>query len=118
MKLLGIIGGLGPMASAYFSELIVTMTDAKRDQEHLPTVTLNLPAVPDRTAFVLGQSKESPVPPLVRAAQVLERLGACLIAGPCVTPHCTKTSPPTAGPAPQRTPAAPPPERPRSRKRG
>lgn len=88
MKLLGIIGGLGPMASAYFSELIVTMTDAKRDQEHLPTVTLNLPAVPDRTAFVLGQSKESPVPPLVRAAQVLERLGACCIAVPCVTSHC------------------------------
>ena len=35
MKRLGVIGGLGPMASAYFLELLVQMTDASTDQEHL-----------------------------------------------------------------------------------
>lgn len=88
MKMLGIIGGLGPMATAYFLELIVRMTDAAKDQEHLPSVTFNLPDIPDRTAHVLDPSKESPVPRLTAAAKQLECLGCCCVAVPCVTSHC------------------------------
>ena len=88
MKQLGIIGGLGPMATAYFLELVVKMTDVRRDQDHLPSITFNLPYIPDRTAHVLDPSKESPVPYLTGAARKLEELGACCIAVPCVTSHC------------------------------
>ena len=35
---LGIIGGLGPMATAYFLELTVKMTQAERDQDHLEAI--------------------------------------------------------------------------------
>lgn len=36
MKTLGIIGGLGPMATAYFMELVTGMTDVDCDQKHIP----------------------------------------------------------------------------------
>ncbi|NLO99257.1 MAG: aspartate/glutamate racemase family protein, partial [Clostridiaceae bacterium] len=45
-KELGVIGGLGPMATAYFLELVVKMTDAKSDREHVPMIIFNHPAVP------------------------------------------------------------------------
>ena len=56
MKTLGIIGGMGPMATAYLLELIIQMTAAKTDQEHLSAVVLNNPQVPDRTAYILDLS--------------------------------------------------------------
>ena len=85
---LGIIGGMGPMASAYFQELLVRMTDVRTDQEHLPTILLNVPTIPDRTAFILRRSENSPVPVLREAAGTMEALGASCIAVTCVTSHC------------------------------
>ncbi len=87
MKSFGIIGGLGPMATAYLMELIVDMTDAKTDQEHIDAIIFNRPGVPDRTAYILDPSKPSPVPPMVDMAQKLENLGVCAIGTPCVTAH-------------------------------
>lgn len=87
MKSLGVIGGLGPMATAYFLELTVRMTDAARDQDHLEVTILDRPSIPDRTACILGQSAESPVPMMAEAAKTLEALGASCIAVPCVTSH-------------------------------
>lgn len=85
---LGIIGGMGPMASAYFQELLVRFTGAETDQQHIPSVLLNLPQIPDRTAFILGQSADDPAPALLAAAQTLEGLGVSCIAVTCVTSHC------------------------------
>ena len=86
--LLGIIGGLGPMATAYFLELTVKMTAAERDQDHLRAVLMEAPDIPDRTAHILDRSKPSPLPPLVAYAQKLEALGCGRIAIPCITSHC------------------------------
>lgn len=86
MKSLGVIGGLGPMASAYFLELLVRMTEASRDQDHLDVILFSRPSVPDRTAAILGKG-ESPVPLMAQAARELEKLGACCIAVPCITSH-------------------------------
>ena len=80
MKRLGVIGGLGPMASAYFLELLVRMTDAATDQEHLDVTLLCRPSIPDRTAAILGKSKDSPVPMMQAAAKELEQAGAAYIA--------------------------------------
>ena len=87
MNSFGIIGGLGPMATAYLMQLIVDMTDAKTDQEHLDAIIFNRPGVPDRTAYILDPTKPSPVPTMVDMARQLESLGVCAIGTPCVTAH-------------------------------
>ena len=85
---LGIIGGMGPMASVYFTELITMMTDARKDQDHIETFVLSRPSIPDRTAFALGRSDEDPVPMILESLQMLDNLGADVVAIPCVTAHC------------------------------
>lgn len=87
MKTLGIIGGMGPLATAYFMELVVRMTDARTDQEHLDILVYNRPSVPDRTAFLLGQSTDDPTPAILEMAQALTGWGAGVLATPCVTAH-------------------------------
>lgn len=84
---LGVLGGLGPMATAYFLELTVEFTDAAKDQEHLQSIVMNAPSIPDRTAFILGKSRENPVEPMIRLGQQLKTLGATVIATPCITAH-------------------------------
>ena len=86
-KTLGVLGGLGPMATAYFLELMVTMTDAATDQDHPKMIIMNVPTVPDRTAYILGRSTESPLEPMAALGQQLKALGADIIATPCITAH-------------------------------
>ncbi|MCH5352654.1 MAG: amino acid racemase [Acutalibacter sp.] len=87
MKTLGIIGGLGPMATAYLLQLIIEMTDAKTDQEHLDVIVFDRPNVPDRTAHILDPQKPSPLPSMTATAKTLEQLGAGCLCAPCVTSH-------------------------------
>ena len=84
---LGVIGGLGPMASAYYLELVIRMTDAKRDQEHPEIILLNIPSIPDRTAYILGRSQENPLEPMIELGKQLKGLGATVVATPCITAH-------------------------------
>ena len=86
-KLLGVLGGMGPIATAYFMELVIRMTDALRDQEHLDMLVYSVPSVPDRTGFILGASQESPLPEMIRVGRALAQQGAERIAIPCVTAH-------------------------------
>lgn len=83
----GVIGGLGPMATAYYLELMIRMTDAARDQEHPEIVILNIPSIPDRTAYILGDSQESPLPAMVELGKQLKALGATVVGTPCITAH-------------------------------
>lgn len=87
MKLLGVIGGLGPLATAQFFEMVVRMTDARFDHEHIPMIIYNQPATPDRTRFILGLSPDSPLPAMLAAGKALAAQGAGLIAIPCVTAY-------------------------------
>ena len=87
MKTLGIIGGLGPMATACFLQQIIEMTDAGTDQEHLDVIVFNRPNVPDRTAYILDNSKPSPAASMTETAKTLETLGAYCLAAPCITSH-------------------------------
>ena len=84
---LGVIGGMGPMATALFMQMIIEHTDATTDQQHLPMIIRHLPYIPDRTAYILGQSDESPMPYIRDAAKKLEAEGVAEIAIPCVTSH-------------------------------
>ena len=82
---LGIIGGMGPMATAVFYEKIVALTDAVRDQDHIDTIIYSCPQIPDRTAFFLGRSSEDPYPAILSLAKKLEEQGVSIIAIPCIT---------------------------------
>lgn len=85
MKTIGIIGGLGPLATVYCMELIVRMTDAGIDQEHPKMLLESIPATPDRTSYILGESQENPLPMLIKAGKELSDMGVDFITIPCVT---------------------------------
>lgn len=87
MKQLGIIGGLGPMATAYFFQLIIEMTEAKTDQEHIEILIHNRPQIPDRTKYILGIQKDNPLPELIKVGNGLVEQGAKVLAMPCITAH-------------------------------
>lgn len=87
MKKLGVIGGLGPLASAYFLELITDMCDALSDQEHIETIVYSKPSTPDRTAYILDNTKPDPVPSMVQSGAVLKAMGVDVLAIPCITAH-------------------------------
>ena len=82
----GVLGGMGPEATADFFIKLIRRTPATRDSDHLHVIIDSDPQVPDRTAFILGRGP-SPVPALVATARDLVRAGAQLIAIPCITAH-------------------------------
>ncbi len=86
-KILGVIGGLGPIATAHFMELVINMTDVDTDQQHLPMIVYNMPFIPDRTAYILDNTKENPLPKMLEIGRALQNQGADCIAVPCVTAH-------------------------------
>ena len=85
-KTIGILGGMGPEATAYFFTLIIRSTRAETDQEHIPVVIYSHPEVPPRTDAVLGEGP-SPLPFLLEGVRVLKVAGADFIVMPCVTAH-------------------------------
>lgn len=85
MQKLGVIGGLGPMATALFMKMVIEMTDAAVDQEHIEMIIYNCPQIPDRTRFILGQSSCDPAPEMIEIGKKLAEQGAELIAIPCIT---------------------------------
>ena len=84
---LGVIGGLGPIATAHFMELVIRMTEANTDQEHLDMIIYNRPSIPDRTSYILDNSRPNPLPEMIRVGNTLARQGARLLAIPCMTAH-------------------------------
>jgi aspartate racemase len=87
MKRLGVIGGLGPIATAYFYELIIKMTDARIDQEHIEMLIFSKPSIPDRTDYILGKSEDNPLYEIIGVGNLLSDMGADYIAIPCITAH-------------------------------
>ena len=86
-KVLGVIGGMGPIATSYFMELVIKMTEAASDQDHLDMIIYNIPSIPDRTAYILDHSKPDPLPAILDIADKLDHLGVQFLAMPCCTAH-------------------------------
>ena len=86
-KVLGVIGGLGPLATAHFMELVTNMTDAATDQEHLEMIIYSAPSIPDRTGYILDHTRPSPLPRMIAIGEKLASQGADHIAIPCMTAH-------------------------------
>lgn len=86
-KTIGIIGGMGPLATTDLFRKIVVHTQAACDQDHLRVLIDNNTAIPDRTAALLCGG-EDPLPQMIKSARVLETAGADCLIMPCNTAHC------------------------------
>lgn len=85
-KVLGVLGGMGPLASAQFMLRLTLLTSADCDQDHIPTVLWSDPRVPDRTAARLCSGPD-PLPWLMRGIDGLRTAGCGAIVIPCNTAH-------------------------------
>jgi aspartate racemase len=85
-KILGVLGGMGPLASAQFMARLTLLTPAGRDQDHIPAVLWSDPRVPDRTRGRLDGG-EDPLPWLRRGLRGLKAAGCGAVAIPCNTAH-------------------------------
>lgn len=83
----GVLGGLGPAATAVFMDVLVRATAADRDQDHLDLVVAQHSSIPDRTASILDPAAPDPGPVIARDAVMLERIGAGMLVLPCNTAH-------------------------------
>lgn len=84
----GVVGGVGPYAGLDLMRKLFDLTEARRDQEHLPVIAFSLPGeIADRTAFLLGDSDVNPGEALGRIMVRLARAGASVIGMPCNTAH-------------------------------
>lgn len=85
-KALGILGGMGPLATADLFTKIVRMTDAGCDNDHLRIYIDDNAQIPDRTAAILSGGAD-PLPAMLESAQKLASIGAELLIMPCNTAH-------------------------------
>lgn len=86
MKTVGILGGMGSMATVDLFKKIVQNTKVSCDQDHLHIIIDNYSKIPDRTDFILN-GHINPLPKMIEAALRLERTGVDMIAMPCNTAH-------------------------------
>jgi aspartate racemase len=82
----GILGGMGPSATADFMAKVVARTPVNSERDHLPLAVWSNPEIPDRTAAILGVGP-SPVPAMADGVARLVTIGAQAIAVPCNTAH-------------------------------
>ncbi len=85
-QVLGIIGGMGPLATAKFFEKLVKLVPAEKDQDHPRILIDSNPKIPDRTDAIFGNGP-SPIPAIIKTAFSLKNCGAGFLAIPCVTAH-------------------------------
>lgn len=84
--LLGILGGMGPLATVDFLTKLTRLTPAHCDQDHLPWITISQPGIPDRSAAIKAGCN-IPSLYLTKGVAWLAEQGVQLIAVPCNTSH-------------------------------
>lgn len=84
-KTIGILGGMGPMATIDLFQKIVTNTPARIDQDHIKLFIYNNPKIPPRIFHSIEAS--NPLPELIRSAKAIEKAGSDFIIMPCHTAH-------------------------------
>lgn len=85
-RLVGILGGMGPSATADFYAKLIAHTPAALDQDHLRVVIWADPTVPSRQEAILANGQD-PSPWLEAGARQLVDCGAEIIVVPCNTVH-------------------------------
>ena len=83
MKKIGIIGGLGPLATVKFMELL--NDDLKNITDNVEMIVINDPTTPDRTDYILDNTKPNPLPNILEMVKKLEKCSVSIIVMPCNT---------------------------------
>lgn len=86
MKIVGILGGMGPLATLDLANKIVKNTKANSDNEHIHTIIDCNCQIPDRTAYILNAGSD-PTTQLCETAKNLQNAGAEFIIIACNTAH-------------------------------
>ena len=85
---IGIVGGAGPYAGLDLAQKLLQQTNAKSDQDYLPTLLISTPElIEDRTDFLLGKSEKNPAYAIFSNLSDLEALGATVAGIACNTAH-------------------------------
>lgn len=85
-KSIGILGGMGPLATADLFQKLVLLTEAATDRDHIRVYIDSNANIPDRTAAILSGGQD-PVPEMLKALRNLEACGADCVIMPCNTAH-------------------------------
>src|SRR5262245_548985 len=85
-KTIGVIGGMGPAATADLFAKLIAATNAKLDQDHLHILIDNNPRIPNRNDAIAGRGP-SPAPHLAASARKLQDAGADFLVIACNTAH-------------------------------
>ncbi len=80
---IGIIGGLGPLATVKFMEMLNNRL-INIDKE-IELVVINDPTTPDRTSYILDNTKDNPVNSILEMVKKLEIFDCNLLVMPCNT---------------------------------
>ncbi len=83
---IGIVGGMGPLATCDLFRKIIEVTKAEKDQDHVRVLIDSNTEIADRTASILGGGKD-PVPEMEKSALTLQTAGADVLVMPCNTAH-------------------------------
>ncbi|HEY5757705.1 MAG TPA: amino acid racemase [Steroidobacter sp.] len=85
-RLIGVLGGMGPMATIDFMAKVVALTPATCDQAHMPLIVHQVPQIPDRSTAIL-KGGDAPLGPMLAGLRRLARAGVELAVIPCNTAH-------------------------------
>src|SRR5688572_1455665 len=85
--MIGLLGGMGPLATAHFFKRLVELTPATKDADHVPVILWSDPRIPDRVRPITENASPSPLSAMLEAVRGLESAGATTIAIVCHTAH-------------------------------
>jgi len=85
-RLIGVLGGMGPLATVDFMQKVIEATPVDRDQDHVPLIVYSVPQIPDRVGAASAGTDE-PLPAMLTGISTLEQAGVEAIAIACNTAH-------------------------------
>lgn len=85
--LVGVIGGMGPLAGADYMTKVIELTPGERDEDHIPLIVCSCPQIPERVAPIVTGTGPSPLPDLLDRVRFLVDSGAKALTMPCNTAH-------------------------------
>lgn len=83
---IGVLGGMGPIATVDFMSKIIALAPASRDQEHVPLIVHQVPQIPDRSSAILSGSY-APLESMLAGLRRLARAEVEWVAIPCNSAH-------------------------------
>lgn len=84
--MIGVLGGMGPLATVDFFSKVISETSARGDADHVPMLIQSDPRIAPRPAAILGGGR-SPLPELLAGRDRLIFAGATALVMPCNTAH-------------------------------